>query len=263
MLPYRNEIAVAAHRGNSRYFPENTMAAYCSAIALEPDMIEMDVHMTQDGVLVCMHDHTVDRTTDGTGLVREKTLAQVRELDAGSWKDERFAGEKVPTFEEFLEMMKAYPQIMINVELKDYPAHSGEFAYEAAKKAIGMLRSFDMLSRSTINTWSGELNEWLNETYGDEIMIHAYFPQTLMGLHQKRFVLDYAYCVCLFGDGDRPVVAKKHFDMVKAYGVEPWVYYKEEHPEEYDAAIENGARLFTANDPAWAIGYLRQKGLHK
>ena len=263
MLPYRNEIAVAAHRGNSRYFPENTMAAYRSAVALEPDMIEMDVHMTMDGVLVCMHDHTVDRTTNGTGLIREKTLAQMKELDAGSWKDARFAGEKVPTFEAFLDLMKEYPQIMLNVELKDYPAHSGEFAYEAAKKAIAMLRKYGMLSRSTINTWSGELNEWLSAAYGDEIMIHGYFPQTLMGLNQKRFVLDYAYCVCLFGDGDRPVVDKKHFDAVKAYGVEPWVYYKGENPAEYDAAIENGARLFTANDPAWAIEYLRKKGLHK
>ena len=109
MLPYQNEIAVAAHRGNSQYYPENTMAAYRSAIELEPDMIEMDVHMTMDGVLICMHDHTVDRTTDGTGLIREKTLAQILKLDAGSWKDPRFAGEKVPTFEEFLELMKDYP----------------------------------------------------------------------------------------------------------------------------------------------------------
>ena len=56
---------------------------------------------------------------------------------------------------------------------------------------------------------------------------------------------------------------KKYFDFAKAYGVEPWVYYSMESTELYDEAIANGARLFTANDPAWAINYLRSKGLHK
>ena len=102
-LAYQNPIPVAAHRGNAAYFPENTMASFRSAAELKPDMIETDVHMTRDGELILMHDHTVDRTTNGTGLIREKTLAEMRALDAGSWKDETFRGEKVPTFREFLE----------------------------------------------------------------------------------------------------------------------------------------------------------------
>jgi len=262
MLKYRNAIPVAAHRGNSRYFPENTMAAFRSAAEMNPDMIEMDVHMTADGVLICMHDHTVDRTTDGTGLIREKTLEEMQKLDAGSWKDEKFAGERVPTFEEFCAFMQGYPEIMLNVELKDYPAHSGEFAYEAADKALAMMRQYGLMERSVVNTWSGELNEYLDAKYGKEIMIHAYYPQNLMGLKQKRFVLDYAYCVCLFGSKEQPVVDKSHFDFVKEYGVETWVFYPNETAELYDAAVANGAQLFTANDPKWAMEYLRSKGLH-
>ena len=104
MLRYRNPIPVAAHRGNSRYFPENTMCAFRSAFELKPDMIETDLHMTKDGHLVIMHDHLVDRTTDGTGLIREKTLAEMRALDAGGWKGEEFRGEKAPTFEEFIDL---------------------------------------------------------------------------------------------------------------------------------------------------------------
>ena len=106
MLPYKNAIPVAAHRGNSKYFPENTMSAFRSAVALEPDMLEIDIQMTKDGEIVMMHDHTVDRTTDGTGLIREKTLEEIRRLDAGSWKGEEFRGEKVPTFVEFLKFMQ-------------------------------------------------------------------------------------------------------------------------------------------------------------
>lgn len=263
MLPYKNAIPVAAHRGNSKYFPENTMAAFRSAVALEPDMIEIDLHMTRDGHIVMMHDHKVDRTTNGEGLIREMTLDEIRALDAGSWKGEEFKGEKVPTFEEFLAFMQAYPDILLNVELKDYPAHSGDFAYESAEKSIALMRKYNWMHRATINTWSGELNEYLKEKYGDEIMIHAYYPQHLMNGKQKRFVLDYAYCVCIWGIPEKPILEKKVFDYCKSCGVEPWVYNKVDTPELTDEAVANGAMLFTSNDPKWLMDYLREKGLHK
>ncbi|MBR4206165.1 MAG: hypothetical protein IKQ92_11870 [Clostridia bacterium] len=262
-LPYRNPVSVAAHRGNSKFCPENTMASFRSAVELKPDMLEIDLHMTKDGEIVMMHDHKVDRTTNGTGLVREHTLAGIRSLDAGSWKGEEFEGEKVPTFHEFLEFMRDYPEIMLNVELKDYPADSGAFAYESAEKAIAMMDAFGVTERSTVNTWSGELNEWIDEKYGKRIKIHAYHPQELMGKNQKRFVYDYAYCVCLFSTWEgTKVVPKRMFDFTRAMGVEPWVYYPVDTPEVYDASIANGAVLFTSNDPAWALDYLRKKGLH-
>lgn len=263
MLPYQNPIPVAAHRGNARYFPENTLAAFRSALELKPDMLETDLHMTSDGHLVIIHDHQVNRTTNGAGLVREMTLSEVRALDAGAWKGEAFRGEKVPTFEEFLTLVASVPGMLYNIELKDYPADSGTFAYQSARKAIDMLREAGILSRCVLNSWSGELNEWLSAQYGDEIKLHAYSPQELMGANQKRFVYDYAYCVCLFGTKAEPVVNKALFDFALSYGVEPWVFYANESEELYDAAILNGARLFTANDPAWAMNYLRKKGLHK
>lgn len=261
-LPYRNKISVAAHRGNSKYFPENTMVGFRSAVGLHPDMLEIDLHMTKDGEIVMMHDHNLDRTTNGKGPVREHTLAEIRELDAGSWKGEEFRGEKVPTFREFLEFMKDYPDMMFNVELKDYPAVSGAFAYESAEKSIALMDEYGITERSTVNTWSGVLNEWISEKYGGRIRIHAYHPQELMGAGQKRFVYDYAYCVCLFGTSGVTVVEKRMFDFAKSYGVEPWVYYPKDTPEVYDQAIANGAVLFTSNDPQWAMEYLRSKGLH-
>ena len=198
-LAYQNPIPVAAHRGNAAYFPENTMASFRSAAELKPDMIETDVHMTRDGELILMHDHTVDRTTNGTGLIREKTLAEMRALDAGSWKDETFRGEKVPTFREFLEYFRAYPDMLFNIELKDYPADSGDFAYESAKKTIAMMDEYGITERSVVNTWSGELNEWLDATYEKRVRVHGYSPQERMGERQtdKGPILDidaYIYC---------------------------------------------------------------------
>ena len=261
-LIYKNQIPVAAHRGNSKYFPENTMVSFQSAAVLEPDMIETDIHMTKDGELILMHDHAVDRTTNGAGLIREKTLREIRALDAGLWKGEKFKGEHVPTFEEFLEFFKEDGEMLFNIELKDYPADAGEFAYSAAEKAIAMMAQYGVLERSVINTWSGELNEYLVEKYGARIKLHAYSPQEWMGLRQKRFVYDYAYCVCLFGSAENPVADSNRFALCKDYGAEPWVFFPVVSAELYDRALQNGAMLFTSNDPAWAIEYLRKKGLH-
>ena len=160
-----------------------------------------------------------------------------------------------------MDFFRDCPNMLFNIELKDYPAMSGEFALKSAEKSIAMMKEAGIWERSVINTWSGELNEYLVDRYGDEIRIHAYTPER-MGANQKKLVYNYAYCVCLFGVPEKQVVAKSHFDFCKSYGVEPWVYYKQEDPALFDEAIANGAMLFTANDPAWAIEYLRSKGLH-
>ena len=88
-----------AHRGASVYEPENTMDAFEHAIAVESDWIEMDVQRTQDGVLVVVHDETVDRTTNGTGNVGELTWEQLQTLDAGN-------GQRIPTFAEVVSLAK-------------------------------------------------------------------------------------------------------------------------------------------------------------
>ena len=92
-----------AHRGASGYAPENTFAAFDRAIAQRADGLETDVRASKDGRLVLMHDARVDRTTDGEGEVAELTLAELEKLDAGTPYNPRFAGERVPRLEAFLE----------------------------------------------------------------------------------------------------------------------------------------------------------------
>lgn len=107
---------ICAHRGASDTHPENTLAALREAIRLGAHMIEFDVALSKDGRLVLMHDATLDRTTDGEGLVAELTLSELKRLDAGSWKDARFRNERIPTLEEALEVMPE--NIWLNVHLK-------------------------------------------------------------------------------------------------------------------------------------------------
>ena len=116
-VPYKMpERGICAHRGASDTHPENTLVAFREAIILGTQMIEFDVALTKDKRLVLLHDATLDRTTDGNGPVSEITFDDARKLDAGSWKDKKFKGERIPTLTEALAMM---PQnIWLNVHLK-------------------------------------------------------------------------------------------------------------------------------------------------
>lgn len=108
---------VVAHRGVPSLAPENTMAGYYLSYELGADLIETDLQQTKDGHIIVMHDATVDRTTNGTGAVADMTLEEIRSLDAGIKFGEEFAGEKVPTFREFLEGFKDKDVVLL-VELK-------------------------------------------------------------------------------------------------------------------------------------------------
>ncbi len=110
------ERGICAHRGAMDTHPENTIPAFREAIRLGVQMIELDVHMTRDGQLAILHDETLDRTTDGHGPVKEKTLAEIKQMDAGSWKSPRFKGVRIPTLEEALAVMP--PNIWLNVHIK-------------------------------------------------------------------------------------------------------------------------------------------------
>lgn len=101
-LPQRG---ICAHRGASASHPENTIAAFKEAIRLGAQMIEFDVHQTKDGEPVIIHDATLDETTNGSGKVSDWTLAEIQQLDAGSWKDSTFSNERIPTFAEALAIM--------------------------------------------------------------------------------------------------------------------------------------------------------------
>jgi len=108
---------VTSHAACKGHAPENTLAGIERALGFGVDAIEIDVHRTSDGVPVLLHDDTVDRTTDGTGDVREMTLARVRELDAGARQlVPRFAGARVPTLRETVELTNGRALLQIEVK---------------------------------------------------------------------------------------------------------------------------------------------------
>jgi glycerophosphoryl diester phosphodiesterase len=121
-----DRIEVIAHRGASAYAPENTLAAFRLAAEQHADWFELDCHLTSDGEVVVIHDHDTERTTNAPGSIHERTMAQLKQLDAGSWKDAAFAGEPLPTLAEALEVGSG--KIGVYIEIKDQGGDDGAMA---------------------------------------------------------------------------------------------------------------------------------------
>jgi len=110
-------VDLVAHRGASHDAPENTLAAHTLAWAQGADLVETDVHLTRDGELIVIHDKTTPRTTGRPGVVAELTLAELRGLDAGTWKDPRFRGERLPTLDEQLTRIPAGKRMLVELKV--------------------------------------------------------------------------------------------------------------------------------------------------
>ncbi|HIK26686.1 MAG: glycerophosphodiester phosphodiesterase family protein [Oscillatoriaceae bacterium SKW80] len=104
--PPEKKLEIVAHRGFSALAPENTLAAFAAAIKWGADSLEFDIQLSSDGVPIVIHDVTLDRICGTPGLVKEKTLKELKTLDVGSWFDMQFSGERIPTLEEALAAAK-------------------------------------------------------------------------------------------------------------------------------------------------------------
>ncbi len=135
-----------AHRGASGkgLAPENTLAAIEKALEIGVDLVEVDIHLTADGHPVVIHDRTVDRTTDGSGPVDGLTLEEIRKLDAGKWRDPAYRGERIPTMEEALDLVKGRAGLLIEAKTE-----------EAAERAVTVIRSMRAQAHVVIQSFHG------------------------------------------------------------------------------------------------------------
>jgi glycerophosphoryl diester phosphodiesterase len=113
---YQNRTLIFGHRGASAYAPMNTLPAFALAEEQGADGIELDIHLSRDGHLIVMHNSTIEETTDGSGAIRDMTLAQLKEMDAGGWFSERFTRTPIPTLDEVFASVRK--ETIINVEIK-------------------------------------------------------------------------------------------------------------------------------------------------
>lgn len=145
---YQGRTLIFGHRGASADAPMNTLPAFEMAAARGADGIELDVWRSKDGEIVIIHDASVDATTNGTGLVQQMTLAQLRELDAGSHFSPQFAGTRIPTLDEVFEAVGH--RLLINVELKSETVGTDGLEALVAEK----IRRHNLVRRVIISSFS-------------------------------------------------------------------------------------------------------------
>ncbi|WP_160031791.1 glycerophosphodiester phosphodiesterase [Paenibacillus sp. An7] len=136
---------IIAHRGAKGEAPENTIAAFELALQQGCDAFELDIHLSQDGEIMVIHDDTVHRTTNGNGYVKEMTRAELQQLDAGSWFDSAYEGESIPTLREVFELAPRH--LMINVEIK------GGISEGVEEKLVALLEEYDLYDHVVVSSF--------------------------------------------------------------------------------------------------------------
>lgn len=255
-----SRILLGAHRGDRKHYPENTMEAFRAAVEMGCDAIETDVRMTADGQLVLIHDRDVLRTTNASGFVDQMTLAELRTLDAGFWKDPAFTGARIPTVEEFLAYVSK-TDVIVNWELKEYPKELGERAYVCVDALVELIDRYGMADRSIMNSYSELLLEYVDTKWPHRFAIHGY-------MHYKK-PKDFAQKP-LESFLDWSVIWNKTEDAVAGFA-EDYAFAKERDllccilvpdvDSAYKQALEMGCHMFTSDDPAEAIAILKRLGV--
>jgi glycerophosphoryl diester phosphodiesterase len=257
---------VLAHRGASAYAPENTLAAFNLAFEIGADGIELDVTLTKDGIPVVIHDDTVDRTTDGHGLIKQMTLEQVERLDAGGWFNERFRGERIPTLEQVL--VGVGTRGVVNIELKTAALRPWPVKISAVPRSKLAQLSLGVLAR-LIQTDGLEsvVVQVIGQTHAAErVLISCFNPLSLsrarsLNPRLSRGLLYASYLPIFLSRAwlrpmARPHALHPNFSMVtpkyvawarrKHYRINPWVV---DDPSETKRLIALGVDSIMTNKP--------------
>lgn len=261
-----NKILLYGHRGIGQTHLENTMVAFRKAIEGGVDGLETDIQMTRDGHLILMHDNMVDRTTDGTGFVCEKTLMEIKNLTIGD-------GERVPLLSELLDLATEHPDLLLNLEIKTYPDLEGEsWTWETVGKTIQMVEAYGLAEQSVFTSFSTKVLAHIEKKYNSRYRLQGFYPYFVM--REKELVPEVnLYSACMYYilrdengkwlDTETHLCPKDWFDLLQGKGIQPWLCTAVKSKEELALAIERGARAVTSDDPLETLSILRSLGVHR
>jgi glycerophosphoryl diester phosphodiesterase len=142
---------IVGHRGYRARYPENTLIGFEAAVAAGAAMIELDVMLSRDRRIIVIHDSVLDRTTNGRGNVADKSLAELKMLDAGEWFDPQFAGQQVPELREVLDLIGR--GVFINIELKSNAYEPDHPADAIEKQVVELLTQKKLLESSLVSSF--------------------------------------------------------------------------------------------------------------
>lgn len=228
---------ICAHRGFSENYPENTMLAFRKAIEAGANGIEFDVQRTKDGVLVIMHDERVDRTTNGTGHLKDFTLKELRDLEIA------YDGgiERVPTLEEYFELVKDLKDFTTNIELK-----TGVVLYEGIEEeTVEMIRAYGLTDRVIISSFNHRSLQAVKRV-APEIPVGALTECQLVGGpdYVKRARFEFIH-PSAYG------LTKEIVDAYHAEGIGVNVWTLNAYPYDIQKLVDMGVDGLIQNDPVF------------
>ncbi len=268
--PNSTYVLVASHRGDWRNYPENSIAAIESVIKMGVDIMELDLKLTKDSVLVLSHDKTIDRMTNGKGLVSDYTLAELKEFKLRRAHNVTTDSMRITTFREALEVCK--DRIVINVD------HAQNYYHEVLKEteAMGMTGQVLMKGKKTVAQVAEDMAKYeTNLLYMPIIDINKPKGRALYEDYKTTGVVPMAYEVCWQKNDDEVM---EFIRFAKETGSKVWANtlwlslcggYDDDKALEvgadeiYGHIVDMGATMIQTDRPEFLIGYLRSRGLHE
>ena len=246
-----NRLYVCGHRGARAVKPENTMMAFLYAAENGVGMVETDVHMSADKRIMLIHDDSLDRTTDKTGLIRELTFEEIRSADAGQ-------GEKVPTLEELFEGTKHVEGLIYNIELKDFIEVVGqERAFECIDRVLELIEKFGLTERVILNSFSSDLLAYIHEKFPKKYAMHGFYPFYHMfgKANPEEFLTNATVFNSVLGEDGKPQKLPDPLAPFEVYsnlfekGITPWLPSAARDPAFVITLLGRGVRVVTSDYP--------------
>ncbi len=247
------EIEWIAHRGESYLAPENTMSAIDLAWKLGADAVEIDVHLTRDGHLILSHDYDTLRTCGAKHLFTENTLADLQKLDAGKWKGDEFAGEKMPTIDDALATIPPGKRMFVEIKVGPEAIPAFDRAMRRSKKSpeqIVIISFKDETIKATRAMLPQLQAYWLSCLNPDKEA--KQFTPTVDDLIARAKACD-ATGLDLQA---RAIIDARYTKKVRDAGLDFYVWTIDE-PELAKAMIAAGVSGITTNRPSWLRDQLK------
>ena len=236
------KLTVVGHRGAKFFYPENTMLSFEKAIEMGVDGIETDIRMSQDGVLMLMHDPSLARTTNvEVGGICDYTYAELKKIDAGCKFAPEFAGCQIPTLQELLELCQG-KNLFLNLEIK-------EFRKEVVDATLKLMQQMNMGDDFVIASFSPMITTYAQKVCGVKTQG---FPRR----HYENFTEDIYDGMYAVGIGMKDL-SRELVEEYRQIGIQPWCWCPDT-PEAITQAVEATSPLATVNNPLPALEYNKQ-----
>ncbi|PLR84888.1 glycerophosphodiester phosphodiesterase [Bacillus canaveralius] len=259
-----NKILNVAHRGASGHAPEHTLLAYGLGEKMKGDYIEIDLQMTKDGELIAMHDETLDRTTNGTGYVKDYTLSEIKELDAGSWFNEKYpelarkeyVGLKVPTLDEVIQTFGKGSRYYIETKSPEVYPGMEEKLLEVLSK-YKLTGSEDSSGKVLIQSFSADSLKIVHELEPEIPLVQLLWYDTPAVITDDELEDYKTYSIGVGMNFDK--IDKAYVQKVRQHGLEihPYTVNEKEHMR---TLIDWGVTGIFTNFPDRLQEVLKEKG---